>query len=105
MTTPYEIPLVAAPQEVGIILGGVQYTLNVWWNDFTNVWVVDMYDATGTVPILTGIPLVTGVDLLGQYEYMDFGGMLIAQSDGDIYAPPTFSTLGTTSHLYFVTTP
>lgn len=105
MTTPYEIPLIAGPQSLNIVLAGVEYQLFLNWNDFASVWVLDIYDQTGTTPIVTGIPLVTGADLLEQYAYMNFGGMLIAQTDGDIYTPPSFSTLGATSHLYFVTIP
>jgi len=105
MSTPYEIPLNPNPQTFNINLGGTEYQLTVYWNDFTGCWNVDIYDDTGTIPKITSLPFVTGCDLLAPYAYMNWGGMLIAQTDGDIYTPPNFQNLGTTGHLYFVTNP
>ena len=100
--TPYEIPLVAGAQSLQITLGNIEYTLNVYWLEAANCWCVDILDVTGTIDIVTGIPLVTGADLLEQYGYMNFGGLLIAQIDGDIYTPPSYDSLGSTGHLYFI---
>lgn len=102
-TTPYEIPLTAAFQQLLISLANVTYQLTVKWNDEASVWVVDIASSSGT-PILSGIPLVTGTDLLGQFAYLNLGGSLIAQTDYDLTAPPTFDNLGDTGHLYFVVT-
>jgi len=102
-TTPYEIPLTNAAQKINIALGGTTYALNVVWNDQAQVWVVDISDTSGNL-IIGGIPLVTGVDLLGQYEYLDFGGQLVAQTDFDLTAPPSYTNLGSTGHLYFLVT-
>ncbi|MNU03634.1 hypothetical protein D3C72_2477290 [compost metagenome] len=55
------------------------------------------------VPILTGIPVVTGLDLLAQYAYLGFGGMLIVQTDHDADAVPTLGNIGIAGRLYFVT--
>ena len=104
MTTPYEIPLSAAPQKITIALAGVSYQLVVKWNAQAQVWVLDMLTEAG-IPVIMGIPLVTGANLLEQYDYLDLGGQLIAQSDQDLQAPPSFDNLGTVGHLYFVTTP
>jgi len=103
--TPYEIPLSPNPQIFNISLGGTEYQVTVYWCDPSDCWNIDIYDVTGTIPQLTAIPLVTGCDLLGQYGYMNWGGQLIAQTDGDVYIPPTINNLGSTGHLYFVTTP
>ncbi len=102
MTTLYEIPLINLAQTLSITLADVSYVLTVKWNDASSCWVMDMGDANGN-PILQGIPLVTGSDLLEQFAYLNFGGALIAQTDHDIYAPPTYDNLGTTGHLYFET--
>lgn len=99
----YEIPLSARPQTFGIALAGRNYTLTVQWRDVAEAgWVLDIADTDGA-PLLRGIPLVTGADLLAQYEHMGFGGELIVQSDFDVDAIPTWENLGETSHLYFVT--
>lgn len=101
VTTSYEIPLQATPQTLSITLAGVQYNLTVKWNDQNASWVVDMADINND-PIVSGIPLVTGEDLLGQLGYLELGGSLYAQTDNDTNAVPTFDNLGTQGHLYFV---
>lgn len=101
MSTGFEIPLAPAPQKITIALGGVTYRLALVWNGTSACWVLDIYSAD-SVAILLGVPLVTGVDLLAQYEYLGFGGQLIVQSDPDPDVVPSFTTLGTTGHLYWV---
>ena len=103
--TPYEIPLTPNAQVFNISLGGTEYQLRTYWCDPSGCWNLDIYDATGITPQITSIPLVTGVDLLAQYGYMNWGGQLIAQTDGSIYVPPTSKNLGSTGRLYFVTNP
>ncbi len=104
MTTAYEIPTSNIPQVISISLAGVTYKLTNKWNVSGNCWVLDIAD-TNSNPILSGIPLVTGVDLLEQYGYLNFGGQLFAQTDHDLTQVPTFTSLGVNGHLYFVTIP
>jgi hypothetical protein len=102
--TVQEIPLVAASQTFDISLANVVYKMTLVWRAAPEGgWVLDIADSD-SVPILAGIPLVTGADLLAQYAYLGFGGELIVQTDHDVDAVPTFENLGDTSHLYFVTT-
>jgi hypothetical protein len=82
-------------------MGGVQYQLTVRWNNVNQAWTLDIADVNGN-PILDGIPIVTGVDLLEQFGYLNFGGQLIAQTDNDANAVPTLANLGTGGNLYFV---
>jgi len=99
----YEVPLSPQPQRFGITLGGQSLNLTVQYrNTEAGGWVLDIADAQN-VPMLRGLPLVTGADLLGQFGYMNFGGELIVQTDHDVDAVPTWGNLGVTSHLYFVT--
>ena len=100
--TVSEIPLIAASQSLGISLNGTLYNLRLAWNVMAQSWTLDLADVNNT-PILQGIPLVTGADLLEQYAYAGIGGSLYVQSDGDQTAAPTFTNLGSTGHLYFVT--
>jgi predicted Zn-dependent protease with MMP-like domain len=104
MTTPYQIPLVASQQQLQVALGGIVYTLTVRWNDAAGSWTVDIGDSANNL-IIGGIPLVTGTDLLGQYAYLGFGGKLVAQTDFDADAVPTYTNLGTNGNLFFVTEP
>ena len=102
MSSIFEVPLTAQIQSFTCALAGVTYTLKLQWNNKTNTWQIDILDIGGT-PLVSGIPMVANVDLLEQYAYLNFGGMLIAQTDSDPNLAPTFDNLGTLSHLYFVT--
>lgn len=98
---PYEIPLTSVSQKFAIQLAGATYNLTVSWNTApTGGWVLDIADSNDE-PLVAGIPLVTGADLLAQYEYLNFGGQLLVQTDYDAFAVPQYGNLGTQSHLYF----
>ena len=99
-----EIPLSPQPQTFSIQLGQITYKLTVAWNDdpAMQCWVLDIADVNGNA-IVSGIPLVTGADLLAQYAYLGIGGSLAVLTDGDDTAIPTYENLGVNSHLYFVT--
>lgn len=101
--TTYEIPLVPSQnQKLTISLNGVQYTLIFNWVDADQGgWTVDIMDSTDA-PIIQGIPLITGADLLAQYAYLNLGGQLLVQSDAILTDVPTYSNLGQGSHLYYV---
>ena len=99
--TAYEIPLSSTDQVFQIPLGGITYTLTSKWCAPASAWTLDIADANG-VALVSGIPLVTGVDLLEQYQYLGIAGQLVAQTDGDTFAVPTQSNLGTGGRLYFV---
>lgn len=101
MTTYYEIPLSAQPQTFYITLVGVQYQFLVVWNAVNSSWMINISDASGN-PILSGIPMVTGADLLEQYAYLNLGFALVAQTDNAPDVVPTFADLGTTGHLYAI---
>lgn len=100
----FQIPLTPQPQRFAIQLAGVTYNLTIHWcgpaGDGT--WVLDIADSENA-PLVQGIPLVTGADLLAQYAYLGFGGELWVQSDDQTFRMPTYLDLGTLSHLYFVT--
>lgn len=101
-TTVYEIPLQAKNQSLTIKLNGVSYKFTIRWNTAagsTGSWMMDIADSKGK-PIISGIPLVTGADLLGQYKYLDLGGQLQVQNK----SIPTFANLGDNTRLFFVVT-
>jgi hypothetical protein len=101
----YEIPLTQENQQFNITLNGIQYQLRLTWredDDLVSNWVLDIYSSSA-VPILTGIPLVTGVDLLGQYAYLALGFSLYVANDGNaLLATPTYANIGLTCHLLYV---
>lgn len=109
--TAFVVPTQPMPQAFAISLAGVTYNLTLKWNDVlyrgglvTPCWMLDIADANN-VPLATGLPLVTGADLLAQHPYLGIGGQLIVQSDNDPNLVPDFDTLGRTGQLYFVTSP
>lgn len=102
--TPYRIPLTNSQQQLGISLGGIVYTLTVNFNANANSWTLDISNQAGDI-VVAGIALVTGCDLLGQFGYLKFGGSLVAMTDYDTDAVPTYSNLGDNGNLYFVTVP
>lgn len=99
---PYEIPLSAETQKFSIQLGSASYVLRFYWCKYSSCWMLDISDAN-EVPMLLGIPVVTGIDLLSQYAYLEFGGSLIVQTDHNPDQVPDFAGLGTSGHIYFVT--
>lgn len=102
MTTVARLPLRAASQRLSITLAGTPYSLWVRWNRFAEAWILDIADINNN-PIVNGIPLVTGANLLEQYAYLDIGGQLIAQTDSAPLLPPAYNNLGDTANLYFLT--
>jgi hypothetical protein len=102
-TAAFEIPLSPHAQFFVTSLAGVNYKLTFRWNDPAQIWMMDIADSSGN-PIISGIPLITGADLLAQYGYLNFGGALIVQSDVMPDAVPTLANLGKQGHLYFVPT-
>ena len=97
----YEIPLSPQPQRMTIALAGTTYRFRFHYaNVDQGGWLLDIGDSNGN-PLVAGIPLVTGADLLAQFPDLGFGGKLFVLSDGDPGAVPTYDDLGVTSHLYF----
>lgn len=104
MSAVYEIPLqVGTPQTFSIALGGITYQLTfLYRNDPSGGWTVDIADSSGN-PILQGVPLVTGADLLAQYRHLGFTGALVVQTTSNPDAVPTFTNLGDDGLVYWVT--
>ncbi|MBB3811466.1 phage baseplate plug family protein [Pseudochelatococcus contaminans] len=100
----FEIPLIAAPQTFIVSLSGVEYRFRLTYADAPEGgWLLDILDNKSNVgtPLVRGIPLVTGADLLAPYRHLGIGGGLIVASDADMDAVPTFQNLGSASKLYF----
>ena len=107
MTTVYTIPFTSPPQIFTITLGGTLYTMTVQYrNNALGGWVIDIADQSNN-PIVSGIPLVTGVNLLAQYAYLQIGGGggIYVQTATDPDAVPTFGNLGNGAYVYWVTEP
>ena len=97
----FEIPLQPTPQTVTVAFpNGTSYQLRTMYLFTPNdCWLLDISDESGN-PIVCGVPLVTGADLLAQYAYLGLGVSMYCTTDGDLLAPPTFYNLGVTAHLW-----
>jgi hypothetical protein len=118
----YTIPLKPEPQSFGITLAGKEYRLTVRWfdapeqadpagprsgasgdslpaqQDISGTWTLDIEEPEKAAPIVMGIPLVTGCDLLEQYSYLEFSGELWVEGE----LPPTLENLGSEVELVFI---
>ncbi|CDH32528.1 phage baseplate plug protein [Xenorhabdus bovienii] len=92
-------PLIAGSQQFDIQLGGINYRMQLQWRDCAG-WILDIMHPNSE-PIVTGIPLVYGVDILEQHSYLGFTGSLIFHCND-----PTNETkgeeLGKSNRLYFI---
>ena len=102
--TVFEIPLSPQPQTFSVQFpNGVTYSLRlIYLYTPDDCWLLDINDAQGN-PIICGIPLVTGADLLAQYAYLGFGCKLYCTTDGNLGAVPRFFNLGVTAHIWVET--
>lgn len=99
----FDIPLkVGMPQTFLVTLAGVDYRFTLQWRDTGPGWIIDILDINDN-PLVCGMSLVTGANLLEQFDYLNFGGELWVMTDGSPAQNPTFSSLGATSHLRFIT--
>lgn len=96
----YEIPLSPDNQAFNINLSNTTYRLQVEWCDFA--WVLDLMDSGGN-EIVSGIPMVTGGNLLSQWGYLNLGFALEVVCDDVSQDYPTKTDLGIRSHLYVIT--
>ncbi len=98
----YLLQLSANAQTLQVTIAGVAYQLTIQWRDGGGCgWVLDIADVNGN-PIVQGIPLVTGINLLQQYAYLGIGGELWVTTTGDPAAVPTYENLGSAANLYLV---
>lgn len=105
MGTYFTVPLQAQPQTLTVALSGTTYVLSLSYrNTSGGGWVLDIANAAGN-PILQGVPLVTGANLLRQYAYLGFVGALWVQTLDNPDAVPTFKNLGSDGLLFYVTNP
>ena len=104
--TVQTVPLAAGvAQTVAVTLPSGTYKLRLIYSnapDGNGGWVLDIADANGN-PLICGIPLVTGADLLAQYAYLGIGAIMFVATAGAPAAVPTYGDIGVASQLCFET--
>lgn len=100
----YQVPLrQGQPQQLSVTIASITYGLTFQYQNIDQGgWVLDIADSNGN-PIVNGIPLVTGANLLEQYGYLGFTFGLYVQTTSDPDAVPTFDNLGADAQIYVVT--
>lgn len=81
----HTIPLSGSAEQFTVALNGTSYLLRTTFCEGGDgSWILDIGDANGT-PMLCGVPLLPGQNLLEQFDYLAIGGVgsqLILKSDG-----------------------
>lgn len=98
----FKIPLNPFPETFSITINNVEYTGMTRWNAVQGCWMVSLAN-TNNVPILQNIPVIPGVNLLDQFDYLNLGVKMAALLDYDPATVPPFESLGTTGNVYVET--
>lgn len=73
--SPYVIPLSGRPERFQVTLLGATYIFRLMYNDVSEGgWTLDIGNAAGE-PILAGLPLLPGQNILAMYDHLEIGGM------------------------------
>lgn len=103
MATTYEFPLRPEAQQIRIQLGQVEYLVRFGWGDTVDGgWFIDISDAEA-VPILRGLPLTAGENVLQQFDYLGIPGEIRVQTDANDLVEPTYANLGSNGKVIFIT--
>lgn len=103
MPKTYKIPLSDKPQRFSITLGGVDLRMTLAYRNVEQGgWTLDIADAQGS-PLISGIPLVCGADLLAQHASVGIPGRLYWQGAPDPDQPPSFEGIASEGALFWVT--
>lgn len=95
------IPLSGIAENFTISLRNQPYNFQIRYCDAeAGGWFLNLLTGND-VPLAMGLPMVTGLDLLQQYAYLNVGGELWVYSADPAEPEPTFDNLGTAVKLYF----
>lgn len=99
-----EIPLNTSPfseQTFKLTLGkkNINILLKLRYHDLYDLWHADIIDNASGQELLVGMPVVPGVNLLGQFEYLGIGEAYIVAATPTSLQQPDNETLGTTWRL------
>lgn len=97
----FKIPFTNQPQKFNVSLRGRLLILINRWNSIDSTWRVDVLDAITNQELILSIPLVTGCNLLKQYNFVGLDGQIIVFTKSEIFSPPTYENLGVNSNVYF----
>lgn len=63
------------------------------YNSMAEYWTISLYDPKTENPIVAGIPLLCGHDLLEQFRYKGIGSVVLASNSKNSYTSPDSTNL------------
>lgn len=100
----FRIPLSNAPsQEFSITLSGALYFINIRLNYRMQTWTLNLYDSDRQ-PLLYGIALVPGVDVLTPYNITNLGLLFAINLESPLEEIPTDDNFSDYGGLFYVQT-
>lgn len=98
----YEIELDNTDTTFRLDLGGQTFQARKVWNPASALWELSLYDPVTLAPLALGVPLVTGVDLLGLFYDLGLSGILYVVADGgSMLQEPGAGSWGDTHRLVY----
>ena len=91
-----QLSVIQGSQTFSSTLNGVNYNFSIIWRG--TEYILDLLD-TNKNPIICGIPLVPGVDLLAPYKYLNLGFSLSISNTTNPMQEMTYSDLGITTQV------
>ena len=77
----------------------ISILLKLRYLDLYRLWVADISDSVTGKALIYGVPLVTGTNILGQYEYLGIGSLYVIPAEPTKLEHPDNHTLGSTFSL------
>lgn len=103
MAKRLEFPLRPEAQVMTIEMASVLYTVRFGWADTPDGgWFMDLGTYEGT-PLIRGLPLTAGENILQQFDYLGIGGEIRVETDGNALVEPTYGNLGSNGKVFFIT--
>ena len=96
-----KIPLTEGAQTFSIDLGENTLTVTLLFRNAKvgSAWYLDLETSGGEIS-LKGVPIVCGIDLLEQHQYLGLG-KLFAKVNGSTSATPTYENMGAELELFW----
>ncbi len=98
-----EIPLTNVPfseQMFKLTLDGgarnIHIKLCLRYHDLCDYWTATVIDYATGKTLIDMLPLVCGIDLLGQFKYLDIGSAYVVKNEASDLQQPDNTTLGST---------
>jgi hypothetical protein len=96
-----ELPLTTdCPQSFNCQLGETTYQVDLIWNERSSVWMMDILNPTTQQPIVSGLALVLGADLLVEFA-LGIGALVVVDETGT-GTEATVTSLGSTTNVYWI---